>query len=164
MVKLSKSLHPNKHVFHMYSIQYVNWIILAWKQKFTLHGNLQMIVPSKKLPVGNSGTKGPKLNPFYGKTKKSIRMEPIKMWHCVEPVISLHSYTVSLVQWSTRLLRHEGPGFNPQGVVMWNRDSPVSIVLLHWWPWHDWSLWPCLRRASSRTVTRLLYRHCDNPT
>jgi hypothetical protein len=28
--------------------------------------------------------------------------------------------------------RHEGPRFNPQGgVLMWNRDSPVSIVLLH---------------------------------
>ncbi len=29
---------------------------------------------------------------------------------------------------------HEGPGFNPHwgaGVLMWNRDSPVSIVLLH---------------------------------
>ncbi len=25
---------------------------------------------------------------------------------------------------------------------MWNRDSPVSVVSLHWWPWCDWSLWP----------------------
>ncbi len=32
--------------------------------------------------------------------------------YCGEPAISLHSYTVPLVQWSTR---HEGPGFNPQG-------------------------------------------------
>jgi hypothetical protein len=23
---------------------------------------------------------------------------------------------------------HEGPGFNPQGVLMWNQDSPVSFV------------------------------------
>jgi hypothetical protein len=37
----------------------------------------------------------------------------------------------------------------PRGVLMWNRDSPVSVVSLHWWPRHDWSLWPCLRRASS---------------
>ncbi len=29
---------------------------------------------------------------------------------------------------------HEGPGFNPQGVLMWNWDSPVSIVSLQWWP------------------------------
>jgi hypothetical protein len=53
--------------------------------------------------------------------------------------------------------RHEGPGFNPRGgggVLMWNWDFPVSNVLLHWWPRCDWSLWPCLRQASSQTVTR----------
>ncbi len=53
----------------------------------------------------------------------------------------------------------------PRGVLMWNRDSPVSDVSLHWWPWHDWSsLWPRLRRASSRTVTRPSCWQCDNPT
>ncbi len=40
---------------------------------------------------------------------------------------------------------------------------PVAVSL-HWWPRHDWSLWPCLRRALSRTVTRPLCRQCDNPT
>jgi hypothetical protein len=40
----------------------------------------------------------------------------------------------------------------PRGVLMWNRDSPVSIVSLHWWPLHDWSLWPRLRRALSDNV------------
>jgi hypothetical protein len=38
---------------------------------------------------------------------------------------------------------------------MWKRDSPVNFVSLHWWPQRDWSLWPRLRRASSRTITRL---------
>jgi hypothetical protein len=53
----------------------------------------------------------------------------------------------------------------PWGVLMWNRDSPVSVVSLHWWPRHDWSsLWPRLRRASSRTVTRPSCQQCDNPT
>jgi hypothetical protein len=48
---------------------------------------------------------------------------------------------------------------------MWNRDSPVSVVSLHWWPRRDWSsLWPRLSRASSRTVTRSSCRQCDNPT
>jgi hypothetical protein len=52
-----------------------------------------------------------------------------------------------------------------RGVLMWHRDSPVSVVSLHWWPWRDWSsLWPHLRRALSRTVTRPLCRQCDNPT
>jgi hypothetical protein len=51
-----------------------------------------------------------------------------------------------------------------RGVLMWNRDSRVSIVLLHWWPQRDWSLWPHLRQASSRTITRPSYRQCDNPT
>ncbi len=59
---------------------------------------------------------------------------------------------------------HEGPGFNPGGVFMWNRDSPVSDVLLHWWPRRDWSFWPHLRRASSWTVTRPSCRQCDNHT
>jgi hypothetical protein len=53
----------------------------------------------------------------------------------------------------------------PRGVLMWNRDSPVSVVSLHWWPRRDWSfLWPRLRRASSRTITRPSCWQCDNPT
>jgi hypothetical protein len=53
----------------------------------------------------------------------------------------------------------------PRGVLMWNRDSLVSDVSLHWWPRRDWSfLWPRLRRASSRTITRPSYQQCDNPT
>ncbi len=84
---------------------------------------------------------------------------------CGEPAISLHSYTAPLVQWSIHLLSAmRDPGWIPRGVLKWNRDSPVSVVLLHCWPQHDWSLWPHLRRASSRTVTRLLCRQCDNPT
>ncbi len=79
--------------------------------------------------------------------------------------ISLHSYTVPLVQWSTHLLPiMRDPGSIPRGVLMWNRDSPVSVVSLHWWPQQDWSLWPRLRRDSSQTVTRLSCRQCDNPT
>jgi hypothetical protein len=38
----------------------------------------------------------------------------------------------------------------PWGVLMRNWDSPVSIVLLQWWPRRDWSLWPPLRWPSSR--------------
>ncbi len=73
--------------------------------------------------------------------------------HCV--------HTVLLVQWSTHLLPvMRDPGSIPRGVLMWNRDSPVSDVSLHWWPLHDWSLWPCLRRASSQLS---LGRQCDNP-
>jgi hypothetical protein len=53
----------------------------------------------------------------------------------------------------------------PRGVIMWNRDSPVSDVSLHWWPRCDWSsLWPCLRWASTWTITRPSWRQCDNPT
>ncbi len=48
--------------------------------------------------------------------------------------------------WSSGLpvcFRHKGPGFKSLGgVLMSNRDSPVSVVSLHWWPWGDWSLWP----------------------
>ncbi len=57
----------------------------------------------------------------------------------------IHSSTGPVVQ--PFASRHEGPRFNPQGVFMWNRDSPVSVV-----------------RTSSRTVTRPPCRQCDNPT
>jgi hypothetical protein len=48
----------------------------------------------------------------------------------------------------------------PWGVLVWNWDSPS----LHWWPRRDWSLWPRLRRASSRTITRPSCHQGDNPT
>ncbi len=56
---------------------------------------------------------------------------------------------------------HEGPGSIPRGILKWNQDSPVSVVSLHWWPW---SLWPHLRRASSRTINRPSCWQYDNPT
>jgi hypothetical protein len=85
--------------------------------------------------------------------------------YCGDPAISLHSYTVPLVQWFTRLLLvMRDQGSIPRGVLVWIRDSFVSIVSLHWWPRSDWSLWPRLRRALSRTITRPLCRQCDNPT
>jgi hypothetical protein len=89
-----------------------------------------------------------------------------KAHNCGEPAISLHSHHVSLVQWTTCLLPvTRDPGLNPQrGELMWNRDSPISDVSLHWWPWCDWSSWPRLRWASSRIITRPSYRQCDNPT
>ncbi len=48
-------------------------------------------------------------------------------------------------------------------------NKPVLLYLLlrllpQWWPQRDWSLWPYLRRASSRTITRPSCRQCDNPT
>ncbi len=89
------------------------------------------------------------------------------MWLCRACKISLHSHHVSLDQWTTGT--HLLPvmrdlGSNPLGVFMWNWDSPVSVVLLHWWPRRDWSLWPCLRRASSQTVSRPSCQQRDNPT
>ncbi len=60
---------------------------------------------------------------------------------CEEPAISLLSHHVSLVQWTTCLLPVTGdPGSNPQGVLMWKRDSPVSIVSLQ----VSTSFLPCL--------------------
>ncbi len=56
------------------------------------------------------------------------------------------------------------PGSIPRGVLMWNRDSPVSVVSLHWRPRRDWSLGPRLRQAPSPTITRPSRRQCDNPT
>ncbi len=50
---------------------------------------------------------------------------------CWEPAISLHSHHVSLVQWTTCLLPVTRTQVQiPRGVLMWNRDSPVSDVSL----------------------------------
>jgi hypothetical protein len=52
--------------------------------------------------------------------------------YCGKPAISLHSYTVPLVQWSTSLLFvTRDPGSISREVLMWNRDSSVSLVSLH---------------------------------
>jgi hypothetical protein len=49
-------------------------------------------------------------------------------YHCIH-------YTVPLVQGYTRLLPiMMDLGSIPRGVLMWNLDSPVSVVSLHWWP------------------------------
>jgi hypothetical protein len=83
------------------------------------------------------------------------------MWRAFNLTAFIHSSTGPVVR--PFASPHEGPGF-PRRVLMWNRDSPVSVVSLHWWPQRDWSLWPHLRRASSLTVTRPSCWQCDNPT
>jgi hypothetical protein len=70
------------------------------------------------------------------------------------PVESLQSHFIlTMSHWSSGLpvcFPSQGTRVQiPWGVLQWNRDSPVSVVSLHWWPRHDWSLWPPLRRASS---------------
>ncbi len=84
----------------------------------------------------------------------ALGLRPHLLWCCGEPAISLHSHHVSLVQWTTRF-RTRDPGLKPLERLVWNQDSPASVVSLHWWPRRDWSfLWPPLRWASSRTITR----------
>ncbi len=57
---------------------------------------------------------------------------------CGEPAIFHDSHHVSLVLWTTCLLpATRDTGSNPLGGLMWNRDSPVSDVSLHWWPLRD---------------------------
>jgi hypothetical protein len=72
-----------------------------------------------------------------------------------------HSSTRPVVRPFAYLMRDRGS--IPRGKLVWP-ESSVSVVSLHWWPQRDWSLWPCLRWASSQTVARPLCRQCDNPT
>ncbi len=85
-----------------------------------------------------------------------------KLWRACNLTYFIHSLTGPVGQPFASC--HEGPGFNPQGVLIWNQDSPVSVVSLHWWPRRDWSLWPRLSQASSRTITRPSCWQCDHPT
>ncbi len=86
----------------------------------------------------------------------------LKLWRACNLTAFIHSSTGQGFTCLLPIMMDRGS--TPRGVLMWNRDSPVSVVLLHWWPRCDWSLWPPLRRALSQTVTRLLCSKCDYPT
>ncbi len=75
------------------------------------------------------------------------------LWRVCNLTAFIHSLTGPVGQ--PFASHHEGPRFNPRGgVLMWNRDSPVSVVSLHWWPQHDWSLWPRLRLRPEPSLGR----------
>ncbi len=85
------------------------------------------------------------------------------LWRACNLTAFTHSSTgppVCFLSWGTWVQSPRGY----LGVLMWNRNSPISVVSLHRWLRHDWSLWPHLRRASSRTITKPSCRQCDNPT
>ncbi len=84
------------------------------------------------------------------------------LWRACNLTAFIHSSTGPVVHQFASC--HEWPGFNPQGVLLWNRDSPVSVVSLHWWHRRDWSLWPHLRRALSQTISWPSCQQCDNST
>ncbi len=60
------------------------------------------------------------------------------------PVESLQSHMIfTMSHWSSGLTcllpATRVTGSNPQGGLKWDRDFPVSVVSLHWWPRRDWS-------------------------
>jgi hypothetical protein len=57
-------------------------------------------------------------------------ISPLKdsLWKACNLIAFIHSSTGPVVH--PFASRHEKPRFSPQGVIMWNRDSPVSVVLL----------------------------------
>jgi hypothetical protein len=94
---------------------------------------------------------------IFLKLKKDTLAESLQ-FHCIHTEFHWSSGPpVCFPSWGTHV---QSPG----GVLMWNQDSPVSVVSLRWWPRRDWPLWPRLRRASSRTFTRPSWWQCDNPT
>ncbi len=92
---------------------------------------------------------------------------------CQEPAISLHFHHVSPVQWTTHLLpTSRDLGSNPQGVLMWNRDSPVKVDSLH--PKNHMCIYVCALWNKSRKIltqvsafrrkTSVQYISATNPT
>ncbi len=89
--------------------------------------------------------------PWNLKIKKyrqlNIKWKPIDWYHFWPIVEAWQLHSNSQFYWSsvsTVCFSHRGmavcaPGMHPH--LQWNQGSPVSDVLLHWWPWHDpWSL------------------------
>jgi hypothetical protein len=77
------------------------------------------------------------LSRFHARCRSSFRLhnrhsQLLRGEPCGESAISLHSYHALLVQWTTRLLLFPRVlGSIPRELLMWNRDSPVSVVSLH---------------------------------
>ncbi len=135
---------------------------------FCLHKNIILIYVNNSQLVELDVSERTNMNIWHHPATETLNLQPEakqKMLWCGEPAISLHSHHVSLVQWTTRLLPVKRDlGSKPLGGLRWNRDSAVSVVSLHWWPRREWSfLWPLLRRALSRTITRPSCRQYDNP-
>ncbi len=66
-------------------------------------------------------------------------MTSATLWRACNLTAFVHSSTGPVVH--PFASRHEGPVFQSiGGVLMWHRDSPFSVVSLHWWPRRDWSL------------------------
>jgi hypothetical protein len=76
-------------------------------------------------------------------------------WVWTWPVESLQShYILTMSHWSSGLpISFPSWGTRvqiPRGVLIWNRDCPVSVVLLRWWPWRDSDHWlRCLSVGAS---------------
>ncbi len=84
--------------------------------------------------------------------------------NCGEPAISLHSHTVSLVQWVNPLLHvMTDPGSIPRG---YSCETGILLLVLSRYIGDPDMIDHCAlsEGASSRTITRPLCRQCDNPT
>ncbi len=65
----------------------------------------------------------------------------MRLWRPCSSIYCI--YTVSLVQWVKPYASHPGgSGSRPRNVPTFTMEpgSPLSDVLLHWWPQCDWSL------------------------
>ncbi len=86
------------------------------------------------------------------------------LWRACNLTAFIHSSTGPVVHPFSSCHEGQDQGSIPRGVLMWNRDSTVSVVSLLWWPRCDWSLWPHLRRALSQTTTWSSCWQCNNST
>ncbi len=91
---------------------------------------------------------------------KWIRIKNLDLSNILWRACNLTAFTHSSTGPVVHLFASRPEGSIPGGYLC-ETGIPVSIVSLHWGPRHDWSLWPRLRRALSRTVTRSLCQQCD---
>ncbi len=83
------------------------------------------------------------------------------MWRPCNLTAFIHSLTGPVGQ--PFASRHEGPRFNPRGVLLWNWDSPVSFVslqvtrILHVRIWSSWCVLSSFKTKKQRKGGALLH-------
>jgi hypothetical protein len=135
-VKGSRNVNQNTKVIYIFSMDKNSRIWKTYGLRRQLPDN---DCKQSKVGLANNFTSPRTFTNTFLRLRDTFLVKPnlLRLLHCVEPAISLHSHHVSLVQWTNPLLPvTRDLGSNPLGGLMWNRDSPVATLVTPTWSDH----------------------------